>query len=181
MATFTIGSDGQMVASQGPTLQLGHTQNITGGILEAASSKTIASQQMQSDTAKSLGAGQKGAGRRKSLRRDKLSLRRDKLSLRRKSVRRGGAAPNLNVNIVELPTANSISGVSHETNHINAIDNLNQLRANSVYDGLANATPRMIGGKHKRKAKNGSRHNRTHRRKRSKSSHRSRRCRHNMV
>ena len=129
-----------------------------------------ASQQLQSDAAKNLGAGQKGSGRRKTRR------KRGKLSLWR-----GGASPNLNVNIVELPSANSIPGVSHETNHINAVDNLNQLRANSLYDGLANATPRMVGGKNKGKSKNGSRHNRTHRRKRSKSTHRSRRRRHNMV
>ncbi len=179
MATFTVGPDGQMIASEGPPLHLGYTQNISGGILEAASSKTIASQQLQSDAAKNLGAGQKGSGRRKTLRKSKS--KRGKSLRGKPSLWRGGATPNLNVNIVELPTANSIDGVSHETNHINAVDNLNQLRANSLYDGLANATPRMVGGKNKGKAKNGSRHNRTHRRKRSKSSHRSRRNRHRMV
>ena len=179
MATFITGPDGQKVASEGPPLQLGHTQNITGGILEAASSKTIASQQLQSDAARNLGAGQKGAGRRRTLRKSKS--KRGKPKQGKPSLWRGGASPNLNVNIVELPTANSIPGVSHETNHINAVDNLNQLRANSLYDGLVNETPRMVGGKNKGKAKNGSRHNRTHRRKRSKSAYRSRRRRHSMV
>lgn len=159
MATFTTGPDGQMVVSQGPPLHLGYTQNnVAGGILEAASSKTVTSQAAQAEAAQHLGAGQKGAGRKS---------RRKSKKRRSSRKKKGGAAPNMNVSLTELPTANSIPGVSHETNHINAVNNLNQIRADSSYDSLLNATPRQVAGKRSRKAKNGSRHNRTHRRKRS--------------
>jgi hypothetical protein len=160
----TVGPNGQIIITSGPPLHTGFIQHMQGGPIDAAAAKTLAAQQSQVAAAKSLGAGQKGSSRR-----------------RRKI--RGGV--NLNANIPSLPEAHSIPGVSHAQNHINAINNLNQIRHDQVYDGLINATPMKMGGfrlrdaeelypgsgtqedtKHRRrtKKKHGSRHKRTHRR-----------------
>jgi hypothetical protein len=150
MATFTTDPSGRMVASSGPALHIPPTQHLTGSLIEAASTKTLASQAQNAAASQSLGAGIKGAGRRK----------------------RGGAQ-NLNATIPYIPEAGTISGVSHTANHLNAVNNLNQLRADAIYDQHINAQPYQVAGRKIRKTKrkaNGSRHNRTHRRKRSKSS-----------
>ena len=98
---------------------------MAGGPIDVAASKTIAAQQSQINAAKSLGAGQKGASRK-----------------RRKQ--RGGV--NLNANIPILPEAHSIPGVSHAQVHLNAVNNLNAIKAAGVYDGLSGATPIKMGG-----------------------------------
>ena len=123
----TVTSTGQIIVNQGPPLHTGFTQNITGSPIDAAASKTLAAQQLQTAAAKSLGAGQKGSSRRRRRR------------------MRGGV--NLNASIPTVPEAGTIPGVSHAQNHLNAVDNLNQIRADKVYDGLHNATPRSVGGK----------------------------------
>ncbi len=150
----------------------GHTQNIEGGPIEAATAKTLASQARAAAAAKALGAGMKGSARRRY---------------------RGGAV-NLNASIPVIPEANSIKGVSHVTNHLNAVNNLNQIRADKVYDNLINATPMKVGGfrfrdaeemypgsgthedtiRSRKSKKHGRRSKRTHRRKRNKSSTRRR-------
>lgn len=151
----TVTSTGQVIINGGPPLHTGFTQNITGSALDAAANKTLAAQAAQVQQAKSLGAGQKGSSRRK------------RKSLRKKHRRmRGGV--NLNANIPSVPEAGSISGVSNAQNNLDGVNNLNQIRADKVYDSLVNAPPRQVpstGGKRSRKAKrNGRSHKRTHRR-----------------
>ena len=173
----TVGPNGQIIINSGPPLHAGFIQHIQGSPLEAAAAKTMAAQQSQIAAAKALGAGQKGASRKRKM--------------------KGGV--NLNANIPSVPEAGSIPGVSHAQNHLNAVNNLNQLRHDQVYDGLAGATPIKMGGfrmrdaeelypgsgthedtKHRRrtKKKHGSRHKRVNRRvSRKSSSRRSRRHR----
>jgi len=137
-------------------------QRLQGSALEVASAKTLAANAQMAQAAKSLGVGQKGAGRRK-----------------RKM--RGGAL-NLNVNAPVIPEAGTVPGVSAIGNHMKNVDNLNQLRADSVGDKLAGLQPYSVKGgsrrtKRHRKAKNGRSRKRTHRRGNSRSTHRSRRSR----
>lgn len=174
----TVGPNGQIIINSGPPLHTGFIQHIQGGPIDAAAAKTLATQQSQVNAAKALGAGQKGSSRK-----------------RRRM--RGGV--NLNANIPSIPEANTIPGVSHTQNHLNAVNNLNQLRHDQVYDGLNNATPIKMGGfrmrdaegiypgsgtqvdtkrSRKTKKKHGSRHKRINRRiSRKSTSHRSRRRR----
>ena len=153
----TVTSNGQIIVNSGPPLHTGFTQQITGTPIDAAANKTLAAHAQQVATAKAMGAGQKGASRR------------------RKRMR-GGV--NLNASIPSVPEAGTIPGVSHAQNHLDAVNNLNQIRADKVYDGLHNATPRTVGGKRSRKVKkNGRSHKRTHRRKHRKHATRHRRTR----
>jgi hypothetical protein len=155
----TVTSSGQIIVNSGPPLHTGFTQNITGTPIDAAAAKTLAAQAQQIAAAKSLGAGQKGSSRRHKKRR-----------------MRGGV--NLNASIPSLPEAGTITGVSHAQNHLDAVNNLNQIRHDKVYDGLHNATPRSMGGKRSRKVKkNGRSNKRTHRGKYRKSSSRHSRTR----
>ena len=173
----TVGPNGQIIINSGPPIHTGFIQHMQGGPIDAAAAKTLAAQQNQVAAAKSLGAGQKGSSRR-----------------RRRM--RGGV--NLNANIPAIPEAGTIPGVSHTQNHLNAVNNLNQIRASGVYDGLINATPIKMGGfrlrdaeelypgsgthvdtKHRRrtKKKHGSRNKRVNRRVSRKSASRHRRSR----
>ena len=131
-------------------------QNISGSTLEAASKMTLDSNAKLTETAKAMGAGQRGAGRRKK--------------------RRGGA-DNLNVHPPMLPEAGTINGVSAIGVHMQNINNQRQISTDAVGDKLMNAQPYdptpTKGGrrtKRNRKAKNGRRNNRTHRRRHRKSS-----------
>jgi hypothetical protein len=153
MATFTTDGTGRLIATAGPPLHIPPTQHITGSFIDAATAKTLAAQQVVSEAAKSLGIGQRGSGRH--------------------SRKWRGGAVNLNAQIPFLPEAGTIRGVSHETNHLTSVNNLNQIRADGIYDQHINAAPYQVAGRKLRKTKrksNGSRHHRTHRRKRSKSS-----------
>ena len=136
-------------------MKVAPAQEVEGGILNAASNKTIASNAHQAEVAAKMGAGQKGAGRRK------------------KKVKRGGAE-NLNAPSSLLPTAGSIAGVHPDDVSIKNINNYNDILAAATGDKLANAAPYFpakTGGKRtKRKAKYGRRNNRTHRRRNNKSS-----------
>lgn len=151
MATFTPDATGRLVVTQGPPLHVPPTQHVTGSFIDAASSKTLASQAQQAAAYKSLGAGVRG-GKRKA--------------------RRGGAV-NLNAQVPYLPEAGTIRGVSHETNHLNAVNNLNQIRADASYDSQIHAPAYQVAGKRRKTARksNGRRHKRTHRRNSRKSSH----------
>ena len=184
----TVGPSGQIIVTQGPAMYQDVAQKMEGGPLDAAANKTLASQAAQVEATKALGAGQKGSSRRKR-----------KGSKKRKTKRRQrGGASSLNAVIPQIPTANSIPGVSNTQLHLNAVNNLNQIRTDSSYDSLINAQPRQIAGfrlrdaeelypgsgtqedtkgGRKTKKKNGRRHNRTHRRRNRKSSSRSRRVR----
>lgn len=127
------------------------TQNIEGSAIEAAATRTTASNAAQVAAFKSLGAGQKGGKRY-----------------------RGGAA-HLNASIPFLPSAGSIPGISHEQNHLDGVNNLNQLRASATGDKLSGAAPYQAGGKRTRRKANGRGHKRTHRRRNNKSSANNRR------
>jgi len=150
---------------------------VSGSIAQAAAAKTAADAAQQAETAKALGAGQKGAGRRTRKGRGRKM--------------RGGAA----VQPVNIPTANSVPGqdpgsVAQKTDEV-----LAQLKASAAYDQFAGSTPmavkasdlkggfRLRGaedmypgsgtqsdtkGKRKTKKKHGRRHRRTRRGKRSK-------------
>jgi hypothetical protein len=153
---MSVGPNGRIIHAA-PALHQNPVQTLPGGsALEAAAAKTIAAQQQQAAAAKSLGAGQHGSGRR----------RRRKL--------RGG---NQNVVLPSLPEGGTIPGVSHEKNHIDAVNNLNQLRADKVGDADINATPLKIGGTKRRRRTNGRRRNRSHRRSNRRNSHNRRRSR----
>ena len=176
MASFTTGPNGQIVAASGPPLHTPAAPMISGGPINAAAAKTMTAQAQQVAAAKALGAGQKGSSRRRR--------------------RYRGGATNLNASIPFMPTANSIPGVSAADNHLNAVNNLNQIRADKVYDALQNAPALKVGGFRMRdaeelypmsgthedtkrvrriKKKHGRRNHRTHRRGNRKSSTRSRR------
>lgn len=134
-----------------PALYKPPTQNINGSALEAASKVTIDSNAQLASMAKSLGAGQKGASRR----------RRSK----KRKVKRGGAS--LNASSLNLPSAKSMPGVDADSTHVKIVDLKNQFGANAVGDKDINAPPAIVGGKRRtRKAKNGHRRHRTHRRSR---------------
>jgi hypothetical protein len=155
-------ASGRIIAET-PEISIPAAQKISGSALEVAAAKTIETQEAAAQAAKELGAGQKGASRRR----------------KSKKVKRGGAAPSLNASPPSVPTANSVPGVSMAENHVKAVDLLNQLKADKVYDQYIDAQPVSVGGRRKRsrKAKNGRRHNRTHRRGNRKSTHRNRRSR----
>lgn len=178
MASYTTGPNGAIIAASGPPLHVPAAQTINGGPINAAASKTMAAQAQQVEAAKALGAGQKGSSRRRR--------------------RHRGGATSLNASIPFMPTANSIPGVSAANNHLNAVNNLNQIRADKVYDSLQNAPAMKVGGfriresgdeefledgsmtrrhkrSHKISKKYGGRRHRTHRRGHRKSSTRSRR------
>lgn len=146
-----------------PPLHIPGTQDIQGSALEAASAKTLDANARLAETARHMGAGQKGSSRR-----------------RRRL--RGGAAPSLNAHLPIIPEAGTIKGVSSANNHLENVDNLNQLRTGAMYDKQMNAGPYDPQGggrrtKKHRKSKNGRSNIRTHRRRRNKSHSHHRRSR----
>lgn len=157
MAGQTL-SNGQIIPDQ-PALVTAKPQMVTGGILNAAADVTAKSREAQIETAQKMGAGQKGAGRRRKTKR--------------------GGAENLNAPASLLPTASSVPGVDPTKTHTDLIDHLNAIKSAAVGDKLQNAAPyypAKSGGKRtKRKAKHGRRHSRTHRRGHNKSTRRHRR------
>lgn len=159
MASFSAGPDGGLIATSGPTPYVPKAQNVEGGLINAATAKTVESHKQAAAAYKSLGAGQKGGRRRKM---------------------RGGSEP-ANVPPSILPTANSMPGVSHENTLKSLVDNHNQLKASAVYDKLGSAPPKLVGGRIKRTRKtkkHGRRSKRNHlgrRRSRSRVSRRRRR------
>lgn len=182
MASYTTAANGQVILTSGAPLHIPAAQNIQGGLIEAASAKTIASQAAAADHYKNLGGGQKGAGRRRS--------RKHKGKRKSRKVRRGGAQ-SLNMVPLGLPTANSVPGVNADDVLKGTVDLKNQIAADKSYDHLRGATPIKLGGfrfrdaeelypgsgsqedtKGRSKVKHGRRSKRTHRRRHRKSSHR---------
>ena len=144
------------ILPQKPALYSPPQQKIEGSPLEAAARQTIESHDQHVATLNAMGSGQKGARRR----------------------RKGGA----NVSMSKLPEANTIQGVSHESVHIDAVNNLNKLLADSAGDKLGNAQAYDVnGGKRTRRKLNGRRNNRSRRRRNNKSSTRRRRSRRSVV
>ena len=157
MASFTAGPDGGLVATSPPAQYVPAAQNVTGGIIEAATAKTGASRAEAAAAFKNLGGGQKGGRRRM----------------------RGGSTP-ANVPPATLPSAGSIPGVSHEKVMEDSVNALNQIKAGAAYDGLRGAQPKLVGGRKKRSRKtkkNVRNRKRTHRRRVRRSSRVSRRNR----
>ena len=92
---------------------------------------------------------------------------------------KGGSTP-ANVPPTNLPSANSIPGVSHEDVMKSSVDTLNQIKASASYDGLRGSAAKLVGGRKKRSRKtkkNGRKHKRTHRRRIGRNSRVSRRNR----
>jgi hypothetical protein len=182
MASYTTAANGQVILTSGAPLHIPAAQNIQGGLIEAASAKTIASQAAAADHYKNLGGGQKGAGRRRS--------RKHKGKRKSRKVRRGGAQ-SLNMVPLGLPTANSVPGVNADDVLKGTVDLKNKIAADNSSDHLRGATPIKLGGfrfrdaeelypgsgsqedtKGRSKVKHGRRSKRTHRRRHRKSSHR---------
>jgi hypothetical protein len=138
-------------------------QDIEGSALEAASSKTISANTRLAETARAMGAGQKGGRRMK------------------------GGAENLNAHIPTIPEAGTIRGVSHAAVHLKNTDNINQILADKTGDALKDAQPfdpmpTRGGRRTKRHRKvNGRSSKRTHRRRNRKSAHRSGRRRSSLL
>jgi hypothetical protein len=142
---------------------------LSGSIAQVAAAKTAGDAAQAAATYQELGAGQKGSSRKRKGRGRRL---------------RGGASQTVQPS--NLPSANSIPGIS-ATGVGAGLTNLSpQLKASASYDKLANAQPMTVGGfllrgaeelypgsgtqedtkrKRKTKKKHGRRHNRTHRRK----------------
>ena len=157
---MTTLASGQIIPAE-LKFQPPQVQNINGSTLEAASKMTLDSNAKLAETARAMGAGQKGARRK---------LR--------------GGADNLNVHAPMLPEAGTIKGVSAIGVHMQNINNQRQISTDAVGDKLMNAQPYdptpTNGGrrtKRNRKAKNGRRNNRTYRRGHRKSSSRGGRSR----
>ena len=115
---------GKIIITAPPPNHPGFVQNITGGLIDAASAKTSASIAEQASHAKAFGVNMRGSGRRRFM-------------------MKGGQQ---DANIPMLPEAHSIPGVSHTSVHMNAMNTLNQLKADGAYDNLLNATPAKVGG-----------------------------------
>lgn len=162
---------GKITITAPPPNHPGFTQNIQGGLIDASAAKTASSIAEQASHARALGATMRGSGRRFKF-------------------MRGGSN---DANIPILPEAGSIPGVSNDGVHLKLMDNLNQMKANAVYDSLANAPPAKVGGfrlrgdtqvetggrKRRRKTKkNGRSKHRTHRRGSRRNAHRTRRRHH---
>jgi hypothetical protein len=144
---MTTLPSGQIVP-HAPAMKFPGVQDIQGSTLEAASSKTISANTRLAETAKAMGAGQRGG------------------------------AENLNAHIASIPEAGTIRGVSYAGVHLKNADNLNQLLADKTGDALKNAQPfdpmpTRGGRRTKRHRKvNGRSNKRTHRRRNRKSTHR---------
>jgi len=149
---------------------------ITGSIAQVAAAKTAGDSAQAAAAYKELGAGQKGSSRTRKGRGRRL---------------RGGAVPTVQPS--NLPSANSIPGVSATGVSKGLTDLKAQIQASGSYDKLGDAQPIKMGGrrrggfvlrgaeelypgsgtqedtkrKRKTKKKHGRRHNRTHRRKHS--------------
>jgi hypothetical protein len=147
---MTTLPSGQIIPGPVP-LHTPPTQRIEGSAIEAAAQKTMATTAAGAAAYKNLGGGQKGGRRYR------------------------GGAPSLNASIPNLPTANSIPGVSHEQTHLDAVNNLNQLRASAAGDHLSKAAPYKVGGKRTRRKANGRGNKRSHSRRNNKSSTNNRR------
>lgn len=150
----SVGGDGRIILGSGPALHIPEAQRgVPGGIINAASSKTVDAINQHAAAAKALGAGQKGSSRKRS----------------HKRRRHRGGSQNLNAPASNVPTAGSIPGVNPTDVHIKNTDTLNAIRYAGAYDKLMNAPPiQLKGGTKKRKSKskrkNGRRSKRTHRR-----------------
>jgi hypothetical protein len=133
-------SNGRILPSEVKPI-IPQSQEITGSPIDAATKKTLDSQEGAANAAKQLGVGQKGGRRR---------TRRRKNTRRRKQ--RGGEEPNMNAKIPKLPEAGTIPGVSFANNHMKANDLLNQIRSDKAGDSLTRAKPVQMGGSKKKRS-----------------------------
>lgn len=146
----TITANGQIIAEAHSAPDEPHApQKIAGSAVDAATANFSEKISQQAGASRSLGAGQRGAGRR------------------RKKHRGGG-----NVVPPAIPSAGSIPGISPASVHVGAVNNLAQIRAGAAYDKHMGGQPMQVGGKKKktRRKRNGRNNTRNHRRSR-RSSH----------
>ena len=157
-APMTVSSSGQQIASGLPLQHPGFTQNLAGGPIHAAATKTQASIAAQASHAKALGATIRG-GKRKM---------------------RGGA--NVEFHPMQSPEGGSIPGVSSANNTGSLLQAVNELRTGATYDHLVGTQSYKVklGGRKRRRntKKHGSRKHGSHRRSSRKRSHRTRRNSH---
>ena len=171
----TQANNGQIIMGTGDAAPIKPMElpKITGSIAQVAAAKTQADAASSAAAYKSLGAGQKGSGRRTKRRR-----------------MRGGATQ---VQPVNVPSAGSIPGINPTSVGKSMVQALAQVKTSGAYDSLTKAPPMEVkkGGfvlraaedlypgadtelhtkrKPKTKKKHGRSHRRTHRRKRSKHS-----------
>ena len=179
MAT-TTDSSGRVLVTEAPQVKAPPTQMLSGSIAQAAAAKTMDKQAAEAQAFKELGAGQKGAGRRRT----------------KKRKYRGGSSQNVVAST--LPTASSVPGGNPTDVSKKMVEMAAQVKASASYDKMANQPPIKIGGfrlrgaedlypgsgtesetkrKRKTKKKHGRRHRRTHRRSRRKSRNLRRRSR----
>lgn len=173
----STANNGQIVMGTGdvPKPQPIALPKLEGSIAQVAAAKTAGDAAQAAAAYKELGAGQKGSSRRRKGRGRRL---------------RGGAAQTVQPS--NLPSANSIPGISATGVSKGLTDLKAQVQASGSYDKLANAQPMTVKGgrrrggfllrgaeelypgsgtqedtkrKRKTKKKHGRRHNRTHRRK----------------
>ena len=125
----TPGTNGQMFVkpSEVEPVKPMPLPQISGSIAQAAAAKTAADSAQQAETAKALGAGQKGSGRRRTRKGRGRKMR-------------GGAA----VQPVNIPTANSVAGQDPGKVAQGAVEALAQLKASAAYDQFAKATPMAV-------------------------------------
>jgi len=120
----TVHSNGMVVATGLGPQEVGHVQNIQGGLLNHAAAKTASSIKEQAGQAVKGGVTMRGSGRK-----------------------RGGGQV---INVPEVPQGGTIKGVSYAGNHAKLIGGLNQLRAGATYDNLAGTQPYKLAGGRRR-------------------------------
>ena len=124
----TIHSNGMVVATGLGPQEVGHIQNIKGGLLNHAADVTASTIKTQAAHALKGGVTMRGSGRK-----------------------RGGGQV---INVPEVPQGGTIKGVSYAANQAKLIGGLNQLRAGATYDSLAGTQPyKLAGGRRRRRTR----------------------------
>jgi len=120
----TIHSNGMVVATGLGPQEVGHIQNIKGGLLNHAAEVTASTIKTQAAHAVKGGVTMRGSGRKHG----------------------GGQA----INVPEVPQGGTIKGISYAGNHAKLIGGLNQLRTGATYDSLAGTQPYKLAGGRRR-------------------------------
>jgi hypothetical protein len=150
-APTTVLPNGQHVVTALGPQHLGHTQNLEGGLIQHAATKTANSIRTQAGHAAKAGVTMRGSSRRF----------------------KGGAE----IQVPSTPEGGTIPGVSFKNNHVSLVNGLNKINTGALYDKMGSAQPyaaNFKGGKRRRKTNGRSKHRNIHRR-RSKHSRRTRR------
>ena len=130
-APMTVSSSGQQIATGLPPQHPGFTQNLAGGPIHAAATKTQASIAAQASHAKALGATMRGGKRM-----------------------RGGS--NVEYHPMQVAEGGTVPGVSSAKNMGTLLQSVNDLRTGASYDHLVGTQPYKVkvgGRKRGRKTK----------------------------